>query len=182
MRQIVGLRGGGAAYRVFPVRRVTCALLAAWLLGLLLPLAAHAHVRSVTPEPVAAPLERVASLRAAGPATAPIALPLALATGVLLAVAAYRSRRVLGLALVALLTVFTVETAVHSVHHLGDHAGATCAVAATACQLSAAVDHAAPAVQAPPPVSAAVADARHARPAAPRVGPDPARAPPARIA
>jgi len=58
----------------------------------------------------------------------------------------------------------------------------TCGVAATAGQLSAAVDHAVPGVHAPPPLSAAVADLRQSRPAARRFGPDPARAPPAPIA
>ena len=170
-------------YRVFPVRRVICALLAVWLVGLLLPLAAHAHSRSVTPEPASAPLERVASLRAAAPVMPPIALPLALGAGVLLtAAAACRSRRVFALSLAALLVVFTAEAAVHSVHHLGDRAGATCAVAAIACQLAAAVDDATPAVQAPPPVSVAVTAGHEAPPPAPRHGPDPARAPPAPIA
>jgi hypothetical protein len=167
---------------VFPVRRLICALLAVWLLGLLLPLAAHAHSRGVTAEPIPAPLERVASLRAAAPTAPPIALPLALAAGVLLAVAAYHPRRALALSLAALLVVFTAEAAVHSVHHLGDHAGAACAVAATACQLAAVVDHVSPAVQAPPPASVAVTAGHEAPPPAPRHGPDPARAPPAPIA
>jgi len=67
------------------------------------------------------------------------AVLLALVVGMALATAARRAgwRHALGVGLVALLTVFTVEAALHSVHHLGDaDADASCVVSGTTAHLS----------------------------------------------
>ena len=57
-------------------------------------------------------------------------LALAAGLGLLASVATRRWRLALVLVLVPLLALFTVETALHSVHHLGDaHAEAACVVA-----------------------------------------------------
>jgi hypothetical protein len=122
------------------------------------------------------------SLRAAPPASPPVALLFGLAVAVLVAATGRRPRRALGLALVSVLVVFAAETGVHSVHHLGDRGAIACAVAATAGHLMVVLDAGIPAVEPPAALSAAVSAPHSSPPSAPSHGPDPARAPPAPIA
>ena len=167
------------------VRRPALALVALALVGLLVPALAHAHPGGlvVAPTPLV-PLELPAtSLRAAAPAIPPVALLLGLAAGALLALAARsRPRRALVLALTLLLVVFAVEAGVHSVHHLGDRAASACAIAAAAGHLTVCLDDGPPVVAVPLAAVGAVTDEGPAAPAAPGLGPDLARAPPAPIA
>jgi len=165
------------------VRRYLGTLSAVLLLGLTLPTGVVAHT-SVPPlaTSAAAPVESAPTLRAAAPVT-PSAAPLVvLLAGALLAAVRVRPRRALALALVALLAVLVAETAVHSVHHLADRGNARCATAATAGQLTVALDDGAPSVRVPAPLSVALTDAEWSRPLTPHAGPDPARAPPSPIA
>jgi hypothetical protein len=161
------------------------ALVAIALVGLLVPALAHAHSGSlsIAPAPIV-PLDLPAtSLRAAAPVTSPVALLLGLAAGALLALSArMRPRRALVLALTVLLVVFAVEAGVHSVHHLGDRAASACAIAAAAGHLTVCLDDGPPVVAVPLAAVGAVANEHHAAPAAPGLGPDLARAPPAPIA
>ena len=170
---------------MFPVRRPVLALVAVALVGLLVPVLAHAHSGGlgVAPAP-AAPLQLPAgTLRAAPPVAPPFALLLGVAAGALLALAArVRPRRALVLALTVLLVVFAVEAGVHSVHHLGDRTVSACAIAAAVGHLAVCLDEGSPVVAAPLAAVGAVTDERSVAPAAPGLGPDLARAPPAPIA
>jgi len=166
------------------VRRTLLILAAVAFLGLL-PTGALAHLGSVAPAVDVAPRLDVSTaiLRAGPPAATPGALVLGLAAGLLVALAARRQpRRVLVLALVALLTVFAVEAGVHSVHHLGERAAATCAIAAAAGHLTLCLDDGPPVVGLSLAAAGTVTDEQFASPAAPGLDSDLARAPPAPIA
>jgi len=168
----------------FVRRRVSVLALVA-LVGLLVPLVAHAHSSRVVAPVVDATstLDTVdTGLRAASAPVPSLALLFGLAAGLLLAAAGHRPRRAFGLALVALLIVFAAETGIHSVHHLGDRAGTACAIAATAGHLAASLDDGAPVVHVAPPASTTLVENGSSRPAAPSLALDPARAPPAPIA
>ena len=167
------------------VRRALLILAAVAFVGLLLPTGAVAHRGSIAPAVDVAPRLDVSTtiLRAGPPADTPSALVLGLVAGLLLALAARRQpRRVLVLALVALLTVFAVEAGIHSVHHLGQRAAATCAIAAAAGHLTLCLDDGPPAVSLSLAPTGAVTDEHLASPAAPGLRSDLARAPPAPIA
>ena len=107
----------------------------------------------------------------------PLLLVLALAG---LALARLGPARTLRLALVVLLAVFTVETGVHSVHHLADrHAATHCVVSlASAHVQGASVDVPAAAPWVPIPVGS-VTLAEGIRPGVSPLRPDEGRAPPA---
>lgn len=167
------------------MRRTLLILAALAIVGLLVPLAAHAHVGTIASAPDVTPRLDLATtiLRAAPPAAPPIILLLGLAGGVLLALAARsHPRRVLVLALAALLAVFAVEAGIHSVHHLGERAATACALAAAASHLTLDLDDGPPVIRACLTPAGAVSDERLASPTAPGLGPDLARAPPAPIA
>ena len=154
-------------------------------LGLLLPVAAQAHLGSVAPAVDLGPRLDTSStaLRAAPAAAPPVALVLGLVAGLLAALAVRRHpRRVLVLALAVLLAVFAVEAGVHSVHHLGERSATACAVAAAAGHLALCLDDGAPAVSLSLAPAGAVAEEQLVSPAAPGLPPDLARAPPAPIA
>jgi len=170
---------------VVAVRRTPLILAVVVSLGLLLPVVAQAHLGSVAPAVDLGPrLDTAATaLRAAPPVAPPITLMLGLAAGLLAALAARRHpRRVLVLALAVLLAVFAVEAGIHSVHHLGERAATTCAVAAAAGHLTLCLDDGPPVVRLSLTPAGVVADEQLASPAAPGLGPDLARAPPAPIA
>ena len=170
---------------MWAVRRCLLVLSVVVTLGLLLPLVAQAHLGGVGP--IADPGPRLdlptAVLHAAPPAATPAGLVLGLAGGFLAALLARRyPRRVLVLALAVLLAVFAVEAGVHSVHHLGDRAATTCAVAAAANHLTLCLDGGPAVVIASLTPAGMVGDELLVSPAAVGLGPDLARAPPAPIA
>jgi len=79
-------------------------------------------------------------------------------------------------------SVFAVEAGVHSVHHLGERAAATCAIAAAAGHLTLCLDDGPPVVGLSLAAAGTVTDEQFASPAAPGLDSDLARAPPAPIA
>jgi hypothetical protein len=170
---------------VSSVRRVCLVLTAVVFLGLLMPTGALAHLGTIGPA-ADAPLRvelPTTILRAGPPAATPLLLLFGLVSGLLVALAArWQPRRVLVLALVALLAVFTVEAGIHSVHHLGERAATTCAIAAAAGHLTLCLDDGPPVVSGGLTQAGVVAEEHVASPAAPGRGLDLARAPPAPIA
>lgn len=168
------------------MRRALPILAGSLLLGLLLPAAALAHLGSVAPAVELPPPSFEAStavLRAAPAVAPPFALGLDVVAGALLAVAMRRRpRRLLVLALAVLIAVFAVEAGIHSVHHMGEHTAAACAVAAAASHLALCLDAGPPLVGPWLALAGAVAAAGLPSPTAAEPGPDLARAPPAPIA
>jgi hypothetical protein len=139
------------------------------------PAEAASHVAPATPEDA-----RPVSIAPAAPAPRalwPLAVPLAL---VALALSVVARRRAFRIALVVLIAVFTVETGVHSVHHLADRQAAThCGVfMASAHVQGASVDAPTDALWVPVAVGT-VAVAEPGRPGARPLRPDEGRAPPA---
>jgi hypothetical protein len=170
------------------VRRLTVTLLFGLLIAALLPstpAAAHSG-----PPTLAAPVSLSGEAAAARPTALSAArggaevpwLLLGVAAALALTAARPRPRRAVGLVLVVLLGVFAVEHAVHSVHHLGARDAAACVAAAVANHVQAALGDGEPALHAPVVLVRGVAEDGHARPRSLRLGPDPARAPPAPIA
>ena len=156
-------------------------VLAAGLVALGEP--AWAHVRRVeapavtTVEPVAIP-PATTQIVAASPAPPSLWPLLALVPLGALAVAA--PRRALGLALIALLSIFAAESAVHSVHHLADQqAAAQCVVSVASAHLHGATPDAPDDGISEPAVVGAVSIAKLDRPGARFIRPDEGRAPPA---
>jgi len=161
------------------------------IVGLLLlgtAASAWAHVRPLslpetpgavleTPEPAAPPLER----QSATPAPpAPVTLWLTAVLTLILGLGIVAPRRTLVVALVLVLGVLTVETGVHSVHHLADRqAAADCVVASATAHVHGVTPVTAPdAVWVPTPIGLAsllVVDRPGSRPSRPDAG----RAPPA---
>jgi hypothetical protein len=170
---------------VSSVRRVPLVLITVVFLGLLVPTGAVAHIGSIAPAVDAPQRLEVPTtiLRAGPPAVTPLFLLFGLASGLLVALAArWQPRRVLVLALVALLALFVVEAGIHSVHHLGERAAATCAIAVAAGHLTLCLDDGPPVVSCGLTPAGVVAEEHVASPAAPGRGLDLARAPPAPIA
>ena len=165
------------------VRRGLLILSTVVLLGLILPPGALAHVGKAAPVVDVAPPLATTVLRAAPAAAPPIFLALGFVAGVLAALALRRQpRRVLVLALGVLLAVFAVEAGIHSVHHLGERVAAACPIASAAGHLSLCLDTAPPAISLSLRPAGTIVDRHLASPAAPGLGPDLARAPPAPIA
>ena len=167
------------------MRRISLVLITLVFLGLLMPTGAVAHFGTIAPAadaPVRFEVPTTIS-RAAPPAVTPLLLLIGLASGLLVALAArWQPRRVLVLALVALLALFVVEAGIHSVHHLGERAAATCAIAVAAGHLTLCLDDGPPVVSCGLTPAGLVAEEQAASPAAPGRGLDLARAPPAAIA
>jgi len=170
---------------VSSVRRVSLVLSTVVFLGLLMPTGAAAHLGTIAPA-VDAPVRLevpTTILRAGPPVATPRLLLVGLAAGLLVALAArWQPRRVLVLALIALLAVFAVEAGIHSVHHLGERAATTCAIAAAAGHLTLCLDDGPPVVSGGLTPAGLVAEEHVASPAAPGRGLALARAPPAPIA
>jgi hypothetical protein len=170
---------------VSSVRRVALVLTTVLFLGLLMPTGAVAHIGTMAPAADALPRLEVPTtiLRAGPPAATPLLLLFGLAAGLLVALAArWQPRRVLVLALVALLAVFAVEAGIHSVHHLGERAAATCAIAAAAGHLTLCLDDGPPVVTCGLTPAGMVVEEHVPSLASPGCGLDLARAPPAPIA
>jgi hypothetical protein len=170
---------------VSSVRRAVILLIALASLALLLPAGAHAHLGGTAPAVQLAPRLDLSTtaVHAAPPVAGPWPLTLGVVAGLLAGLAARRQpRRALVLALVALLAVFAMESGIHSVHHLGERAASTCAIAAAAGHLALCLDGGSPVVSLSLAPAGAVADEHLAPPAAPGLRPDLARAPPAPIA
>ena len=167
------------------MRRISLVLITVAFLGLLMPTGAVAHLGTIAPA-ADAPLRLevpTTILRAGPPAATPLLLLIGLASGLLVALAArWQPRRVLVLACIALLAVFAVEAGIHSVHHLGERAATTCAIAAAAGHLTLCLDDGPPIISLSLASAGAVTDEPYTSPAAPGLGSDLARAPPAPIA
>ncbi len=172
------------------VRRLSVSMVAGLLIlgGSLLPGSAAAHPGRaiVAAAPPSAPLPMLpvvpSVLRAQPPAAEVPWLLVGLAGGLLLGALRPRRRRALVVALILLLGILAVEHGVHSVHHLGGHEPAACVVAAAANHLTVTLDHGTPALPTPVSASGPLAECPASHPLSLRLGPDPARAPPAQIA
>ena len=172
------------------MRRLSVSIFAGLLIlaGAVLPGPAEAHlgrstVAAAPPSIVLELIPAAPTVLRAQPGGVHIPWLLAgLAAGLLLALTRLRPRRGLVVLLVVLLGVLAVENGVHSVHHLGERQVAPCVVAAAAGHLVAVLDGGTPALPAPVTLSRSSVEDVASGPLSLRLGPDPARAPPAPIA
>src|SRR5581483_6066481 len=116
-------------------RALALALLA--LVTLVVAAPAAAHTPSVAAPVVVGPVLTETLTSAAPEPTAPW-LAITLLAGAAL-VAAWRPRRALAVVLILVVGVLAFETGVHSTHHIGRSATASCTVEGVAAQLSAGV-------------------------------------------